>query len=179
MAGLYNSIAATRYAQGRLWTPALSLDLMGNDWAVLGTPFGFISDQNSIGNPGTGNWVAALDASVITFPSDYLLDDEYDSLEVALALRWQGRKDTIGTPNLEYRFLADGNTSSVSDQISGTSYEWTSSMVATWPAGTVPTGAITITHQVRFTATSPAKTAFSRRISTEDVPNCVFYVRAT
>jgi len=77
MATMFNTIDATRVAQGKLWTPELSLDIMGNNWSLLSCCFDWGFPEASA-NGTTGTTIATW---YMGFPDSYSFDSTFDSLE--------------------------------------------------------------------------------------------------
>ena len=97
-ATLYTDIVATRTESGRLWTPELSLDLMGNDWAVMGQCADWGFDEAFLISDGDPSYRTILDVW-IGFPDAFTFDNSYDEdLRLRAAIRIEARRDNTGSP---------------------------------------------------------------------------------
>ena len=79
-------IESTRLAASKLWSPSLSIDMLGRDWAALDGPFGFQLVSATL-NASTFPTVTTIATLSIDFPTDWALDTSFDDLEVAIVIR--------------------------------------------------------------------------------------------
>jgi hypothetical protein len=83
---IFTTIDNTRVAAGKLWTPELSLDMMGNHWSALSGAFDWAMPEAST----TGNVTMAT--FYMGFPSDYAYDATYSTLTYEIGIVAQIKK---------------------------------------------------------------------------------------
>lgn len=135
---IWKAIAASRYAAGVLWSPALSFDFMARDWASICVP-GHIRLNESVGTSGDEVF---HDLATVTFeiPHDMADDDTHSGLFVRLTVNATYNTNGGTVDEGEVRFKTDGSTLAVSatEQIDGTPAEKTLWIETAYPAAATP-----------------------------------------
>ncbi len=144
MAQVYNEIGTSRTASGKLWTASMSLDHLGNDWAVIGgASIGLLPSETI---PGTGSpaWGTRISFDMY-FPTAWDLDDTYDT-SLVMRLVFEFYISAAAGDDGGLRVIEGANI--------GTTASWTTAGVPmattstlSWTEGAVPTGKTTISVQ--------------------------------
>jgi len=164
MATLFTTIAADRYATGRLWTPELSLDMLGNHWSALSGSFlwGGLAEQNeSHSDESWHNFSPAITLNV-GYPDDYALDATFDGMEMELGVDFQIRvaNGTLGSEtNIR---LVQGGTPGTALEITRKVYRTDSTTPAHVTYTGLFTGVTVFSLQYQFNA-ALAETLFVKR----------------
>ena len=142
---VYNDITADRLVAGRLWTPALSFDLMSRDWSAICRPFSWYHVQTQGGSLSSsfvdGGW-----ALIMEFPA-FTIDESYDpGMELRLVFDFESLLDAGG---YEYRFTEAGS-GVTSNEVTVTSGWTTDTITMTWDVdATMPSGETTLQFQIK------------------------------
>lgn len=145
---LYNDIAASRLAAGRLWTPALSLDLMSRDWSNICRPWNYYMTTQTSG--GLAVWADMPPAIEMAWPT-FEVDESFDpALEVRLLFSVEAAILTSGA--YEIRFHENSAGVTTAEQTVTASWVTYNFEMNFGPAVNMPNGAVVIQCQRKGSA---------------------------
>jgi hypothetical protein len=155
MGDLYTEITAARTAAGVLWSPALSIDHLGNAWMMVGVFDCGIPGDTIPGVPSPA-WTAPRHSFDIYLPPDWALDTEFDpDLEIRLAVDFNISAVT-GSGALR---IASSTVNGIGANVSGTG--WTAHSIISWVAADLQENQITIDVEA-FPGTTGNSFTYSR-----------------
>ena len=140
---LYTDITADRLTAGRLWTPALSLDLMSRDWSNICRPWTYYLVEKTGG--GLGTWQDIAPAIEMAWPS-FDVDASFDpDLEVRMMFSLEAKTNASGYYELRFNEAISGITTP-SQVITGSwvTYDWEFNFT---PAVNMPNSAVLVQCQ--------------------------------
>lgn len=125
---MWRDVSTDRVSSGRLWLPALSLDLMSRDWSLHSHSFDFHLEESSAVGTGAGAAWATVATLRSHFPASWDYDATFDS-QMKLRLTITIEAKLVGGGPAEMRL--DGSTD-ISDVFS-TAYSYRT-LTRTWIA---------------------------------------------
>jgi len=85
MGGIWEDIAAARYAEDRLWHPSLSLDLLARDWAGVTVPLCVRHTATGYVSVADGVWNDWFTMQLFLLP-DWNGDATYDDMQIHISV---------------------------------------------------------------------------------------------
>ena len=177
MTTLYQTIAATRTAEGSPLNPELALDLFSNDWSLIGGVQDLTLPEDTVVSATTPSWV---DLQTIWFEMPtYSLDASFDDMEVVVALRVEAKADASADCDLRLANAAASITGTAVPMTDNATYVVQALMSLVFPLASIPTGRTEIKIQGRWNSDPGTKILFTRRAAHTSVVlgDCEIFVR--